>query len=300
VHTVLQVKENTEDSQTPVIICTNQILSSTEAEVMKSNSWLYHYYMVQSRLQYGLAYGAHTPGLAAYYPQMLGGGAQPQPFYDTSPHSLSQAYLGHSNASGFSGAAASSLYPGYLYNHHSAPTYHLPAEHSIHNLTSNTKDLFPLDFSKDYSRDFRGGLETRDFRGGVESRDYRGGGAEYTPQQSSPSLGSDTSSSPVYQPPHESLYGAEVALLSQARYSHSEHHFKGLEERGVEAEPAPTARRENSMLLWSQTEVSGFERYKNLDCDAIERSVKKEAETSDTNNNSNDYNTYHNLSNSLR
>ena len=70
--------------------------SSTEAEVMKSNSWLYHYYMVQSRLQYGLAYGAHTPGLAAYYPQMLGGGAQPQPFYDTSPHSLSQAYLGKS------------------------------------------------------------------------------------------------------------------------------------------------------------------------------------------------------------
>ena len=39
---------------------------------MRANSWLYHYYMVQSRLQYGLAYGAHTPGLAAYYPQMLG------------------------------------------------------------------------------------------------------------------------------------------------------------------------------------------------------------------------------------
>ena len=37
---------------------------------MKANSWLYHYYMVQSRLQYGLAYGAHTPGLAAYYPQV--------------------------------------------------------------------------------------------------------------------------------------------------------------------------------------------------------------------------------------
>jgi len=29
---------------------------------MKVNSWLYHYYMVQSRLQFGLAYGAPTPG----------------------------------------------------------------------------------------------------------------------------------------------------------------------------------------------------------------------------------------------
>ena len=28
---------------------------------MKTNSWLYHYYMVQSRLQYGLAYGAPSP-----------------------------------------------------------------------------------------------------------------------------------------------------------------------------------------------------------------------------------------------
>jgi hypothetical protein len=32
---------------------------------MKVNSWLYHYYMVQSRLQFGLAYGAPTPGTAA-------------------------------------------------------------------------------------------------------------------------------------------------------------------------------------------------------------------------------------------
>ena len=56
--------------QVPVIVCTNQILSEEEAAVMRANSWLYHYYMVQSRLQYGLAYGAHSPALP-YYPHML-------------------------------------------------------------------------------------------------------------------------------------------------------------------------------------------------------------------------------------
>ena len=38
---------------------------------MKSNSWLYHYYMVQSRLQYNLAYGGQPNAIAALYPQMV-------------------------------------------------------------------------------------------------------------------------------------------------------------------------------------------------------------------------------------
>ena len=39
---------------------------------MRANSWLYHYYMVQSRLQYGLAYGAHAPAALSslYYPHV--------------------------------------------------------------------------------------------------------------------------------------------------------------------------------------------------------------------------------------
>ena len=45
------------------------IFSEREAAVMKANSWLYHYYMVQSRLQYSLAYGGQSPtSLAAFYP----------------------------------------------------------------------------------------------------------------------------------------------------------------------------------------------------------------------------------------
>ena len=127
-------------------------------------------------------------------------------------------------------------------------TYHLPAsttDHTLHNLsTGSTKDFFqgPLDFSKDY-----------------HSRDYSVRGAEYSSQQSSPSLGSDTSSSPVYQPPHDSLYGADVALLSHARYSAhlGEHNFKPVLDTSRDhlasavkqgmVPPAP--------LLWNESEV---------------------------------------------
>ncbi|XP_044741740.1 neuronal PAS domain-containing protein 4 [Chrysoperla carnea] len=65
VHCVLQVKDSIENNQHPVIVCTNQILSDREAGVMKANSWLYEYYMVQSKLQYGLTYsGPQQPTTA--------------------------------------------------------------------------------------------------------------------------------------------------------------------------------------------------------------------------------------------
>ncbi|XP_073982530.1 neuronal PAS domain protein dysfusion isoform X2 [Rhodnius prolixus] len=60
IHCVLQVKDNMENSQQPLIVATNQVLSETEAGVMRVNSWLYHYYTVQSKLQYGLAYEPHA------------------------------------------------------------------------------------------------------------------------------------------------------------------------------------------------------------------------------------------------
>ncbi|XP_038207362.1 hypoxia-inducible factor 1-alpha-like isoform X2 [Zerene cesonia] len=77
VHTVLQLKDNLENSQRPVIVCTNQVLSEQEAMVMKANPWLYHYYAVQSKLHYGLAYEAATrmygpppPDIQVYPPAM--------------------------------------------------------------------------------------------------------------------------------------------------------------------------------------------------------------------------------------
>ncbi|CAG9112619.1 unnamed protein product [Plutella xylostella] len=77
VHAVLQLKENLENSQRPVVVCTNQVLSEDEAAVMKANPWLYHYYAVQSKLHYGLAYEAATrmygpppPDIQVYPPPM--------------------------------------------------------------------------------------------------------------------------------------------------------------------------------------------------------------------------------------
>ncbi|XP_049806902.1 neuronal PAS domain-containing protein 4 [Schistocerca nitens] len=79
VHCVLQVKDSVDSSQQPVIVCTNQVLSDREAAVMRANGWLYHYYMVQSKLQYGLALEAHAASrmaAAAYYHH---GAPQPPP-----------------------------------------------------------------------------------------------------------------------------------------------------------------------------------------------------------------------------
>ena len=266
---------------------------------MRANSWLYHYYMVQSRLQYGLAYGAHSPGLAAYYPHMLGAAGQPQPGYspyEPSPHPhspitpasyLSAAAGGHHT--GFTGTSA--LYPGYhLYQ--PPPHYHLPpaqTDHALHAAavhTRDTKDHGPLDFSKDYS-------------GSRSQTDY------HSSQQSSPSLRSDTSSSPVYHPPHESLYGApEVAVLTQGgrHASISDHHYK------TQTRPETQTSRHRDHVttgppnigFWSDTHLSGFEKYKSEQADQVEQDrkrVKKEADyyNSDSNNNSDGPPTYYSL-----
>ncbi|XP_048517378.1 neuronal PAS domain-containing protein 4 [Dendroctonus ponderosae] len=74
-HCVLQVKESSENNQQPVIVCTNQVLSEAEAAVMRTNGWLYHYYSVQNKLHYGLAYdGAHPASRLLYYPEHSGHG----------------------------------------------------------------------------------------------------------------------------------------------------------------------------------------------------------------------------------
>lgn len=68
-HCVLQVKDSSESNQQPVIVCTNQVLSESEAVVMRNNSWLYHYYSVQNKLQYGLAYDMAPARRILYYPE---------------------------------------------------------------------------------------------------------------------------------------------------------------------------------------------------------------------------------------
>ncbi|KAF2367931.1 PAS domain [Trinorchestia longiramus] len=64
-----QATPTLQNQQQPIIVATNQVLSEREAAVLRSNSWLYHYYTMQSKLQYGLAYEAQR--VHAYYPQVM-------------------------------------------------------------------------------------------------------------------------------------------------------------------------------------------------------------------------------------
>lgn len=66
--------------------------SEREATVMRSNSWLYHYYMVQSKLQYGLAYDTHasTRISTPYYQQTQ---AYQDPPSVTNYHQMSPSQL---------------------------------------------------------------------------------------------------------------------------------------------------------------------------------------------------------------
>ena len=65
-----------QQQQQPVIVATNQVLGEREAAVLRANSWLYHYYTMHSKLQYGLAYDAAAAAAAAhrvhaYYPPVV-------------------------------------------------------------------------------------------------------------------------------------------------------------------------------------------------------------------------------------
>lgn len=118
---------------------------------MKANSWLYHYYMVQSRLQYSLAYGGQSPtSFAAFYPGMQNATGTPTGFPGQSPfdgHMLHASFMA-SPQGGVSAAAAAAHYSGY-------PGYTPPpGAYSIHqhyqssssHVDQRSSDS-PLDFS---------------------------------------------------------------------------------------------------------------------------------------------------------
>ena len=140
------------------------IFSEREAAVMKANSWLYHYYMVQSRLQYSLAYGGQSPtSLAAFYP-----GSQ---LIQTSeltlePHELSLITLyvsGMPNSASFHGQSpfdghmlhasfmaspqgGVSHYSGYAGYTPPPGAYNLHQHYQQHHVDQRSSDS-PLDFS---------------------------------------------------------------------------------------------------------------------------------------------------------
>ena len=160
----------------PILIITVII----KPKVMRANSWLYHYYMVQSRLQYGLAYGAHSPAALSslYYPHVA------SQYYEPSPASLHPAYL----------QAAQLPYPHYPYSP-TVPYYHpLPPDptHTPH--PSDTKDpsQVPLDFSKSPP-----GWESSSGKGKQEATQHWDYLRPQDLSSKSPSWKSDSSGSPL-------------------------------------------------------------------------------------------------------
>ncbi|KAK4872112.1 hypothetical protein RN001_016236 [Aquatica leii] len=126
-HCVLQVKESSESNQQPVIVCTNQVLSDSEASVMRNNSWLYHYYSVQNKLQYGLAYDVAPTTRLLYYPE------HHQPEFTSSHETTGYAHL--------------SAMPGTLQphiTHHSASSH---PHHNQHHHHHRRADPEPVDYS---------------------------------------------------------------------------------------------------------------------------------------------------------
>ncbi|ROT69970.1 Neuronal PAS domain-containing protein 4 [Penaeus vannamei] len=119
-------------SQQPVIVATNQVLGEKEAAVLRANSWLYHYYTMQSKLQYGLAYDTHAHRVHAYYPQVM--------TYQTDP-------------------AASYMNPPALNGGHYHQSYAAPAAHSPYSLASPSAYAHLQHYHHHYSVRLQHGLD---------------------------------------------------------------------------------------------------------------------------------------------
>nr|XP_045595566.1 single-minded homolog 2-like [Procambarus clarkii] len=125
---------STQQQQQPVIVATNQVLGEKEAAVLRANSWLYHYYTMQSKLQYGLAYDAHAQRVHAYYPQVMTYQTDPATSYIT-PTALNS---GHAHTHTASTHAPYSL---------PTPTAYAHLQHYHHHYSVR------LQHGLDYSRD---------------------------------------------------------------------------------------------------------------------------------------------------
>ncbi|KAJ8985852.1 hypothetical protein NQ317_006224 [Molorchus minor] len=127
-HCVLQVKESSESNQQPVIVCTNQVLSDAEAAVMKTNGWLYHYYSVQNKLQYGLAYDVGPSSRLLYYPE----------------HTQGPEFAASHDTGGYAHLAAmpATLQPHL--SHHATATH---GHHNQHHHHHRRADSEPVDYS---------------------------------------------------------------------------------------------------------------------------------------------------------
>ncbi|XP_049304830.1 protein single-minded [Bactrocera dorsalis] len=149
VHVVLQVRDSQDTNQQPVIVCTNQVLNEREASVMLANSWLYHYYSVQSKIQFGLAFDAPT----RVPPTTPAAAAAAAVYYHHHAHHAAHSHLHHHHTGAASTTAtlpatatagyAAALHPHQTHTHlhhtqhqHLHPHTHTHAHHQYHHMTT--------------------------------------------------------------------------------------------------------------------------------------------------------------------
>ncbi|XP_055713738.1 PAS domain-containing protein cky-1 isoform X2 [Phlebotomus papatasi] len=149
VHCVLQVRDGQDSNQQPVIVCTNQVLSDREASVMLANSWLYHYYSVQSKIQFGLPFEGppRVPSTTPYYhhpPPTI----QPTLTHHSSPHHVPYGYHSPIGVGPHQGS------PSIISHHHNGapPTHHqtppgLPGDY-YKTYTYHRYESQPVDYSQ--------------------------------------------------------------------------------------------------------------------------------------------------------
>lgn len=97
--------------------------SEREASVMRTNNWLYHYYMIQSKLQYGLHYDAHSATripVATYYQHSV-------PYQEQGP--IQMFHSVHGQAHPHHQALIHSNDSIHAYSHRSEPE---PVDYSLH------------------------------------------------------------------------------------------------------------------------------------------------------------------------
>ncbi|XP_065165039.1 PAS domain-containing protein cky-1 isoform X2 [Atheta coriaria] len=165
-HCVLQVKEGTEGGaggQQPIIVCTNQVLSDAEAAVMRTNTWLYHYYSIQNKLQYGLAaYDVAPPPSTRllYYPDHPQGaefgpqaGAQHEPTSAAYPHHVPHLGMHHHHQQG-----TAPLHHTHPHHQRRAGDSAEPVDYSSYSKRRRKpKDLRNLELQMDYDTNTSGG-----------------------------------------------------------------------------------------------------------------------------------------------
>lgn len=122
---------------------------------MRTNSWLYHYYSVQNKLQYGLAYDVGPSTRLLYYPEH---------------HQTPEFISGHEHVGyGHLASMPATIQPHL--SHHTVPTHH--NQHHHHHRRADSE---PVDYS--YSK-----RKPKDFQnlelevGDVDAPDPEGGSA---------------------------------------------------------------------------------------------------------------------------